>query len=302
MYRYDRIFHDWATGSVLSSTLGINELADGMHFAWDGMLGVARLAKKLGDTQTFNDASYRAARQQLALYDAWFQAQWTKQLDYGIGHITNAKLPQSDVETRGAIDGWVEEFGCATLEFKSFWQTANYLYFDVPAQFSLYRDFGLESRVRTLEYDVMPSFHPNWTDGNSMDPVDQRYYGSNYTAAHLAARAALFHDDPAALFATWNAQRNSQASQQWYSMFFHGMSGPTLLMLERARAPLVEAPTGATRLAAASWDAVTGKVSVDFQALRTGTVTFRVRKPGGVFKNHNFSVTAGKRYTSTFAP
>ncbi len=82
-------------------------------------------------------------------------------------------------------------------------------------------------------------------------------------------------------------------------MFFHGLSGPTLLAIERARAPLVEAPTGAIRLAAASWDAVSGKVSVDFQALRSGTVSFRTRKPGGAFRDHSLKVTAGKRYTST---
>jgi len=302
MYRYHRVFFDWATGSVLSSTLGINELADGMHFAWDGMLGVGRLAKKLGDTQTFQDAAYRTARQQLALYDAWFQAAWTRQIDYGIGHISNAQLPQDEVETRGAIDGWVEEFGCATLELKSFWQTTNYLYFDVPAQLSLYRDYGLAARVQALEYQIMPSLHPSWSDGNAFDSVDQRYYGSNYTSAHLAARALLFHDDPAALFTTYNSARGTQAASQWYSMFFHGLAGPTLLSIERARAPLLEAPVGAVRLDSSAWDAAAGKVSVDFQALRSGSVSFRSRKPGGAFKLHSFAVTAGKRYAATFAP
>ncbi|MGZ6143292.1 MAG: hypothetical protein ACXWLM_08135, partial [Myxococcales bacterium] len=296
-YRYDRIFLDWATGSVTSSTEGFTELADGMHFAWDGMLGVGRLARKLGDEATWRDAAYRTARQQLALYDAWFQAQWTRDIDYGIGHITDAKLPASEVETRGAIDGWVEDFGLATLEFKSFWQTANYLYFDVPAQLSLYRDRGLEDRVRTLEYQIMPSLHPSWADGNAFDAVDQRYYGSNYTAAHLAARALLFHDDPAALFSLYQGAQGTEASRQWYAMEFHGLAGPTLLAVERARAPVVEAPVASLRLAAASWDAKSGKVSLDFQPLSTGTLRFRTRAPGGAFTTHAVKVKAGVRTT-----
>lgn len=301
-YRYHRIFFDWATGSVTSSTLGLTELADGMHFAWDGMLGVGRLARKLGDEATWRDAAYRTAREQAALYDAWFQAQWTKDIDYGIGHITNAKLPAAEVETRGAIDGWVEDFGLATLEFKSFWQTTNFLYFDVPAQLSLYRDFGLEQRVRALEYDIMPQFHPGWTDGNAMDPVDQRYYGSNYTSAHLVARALLFNDDPAQLFSLWSSAKGTQAASQWYSQFFHGLAGPTLLSIERGGAPLVEAPVAQVRIVAASWDAKAGKVSVDFQPLLTGSVAFRTRAAGGAFHTHALTVKAGVRKTASFAP
>jgi hypothetical protein len=301
-YRYHRIFTDWATGSVLSSTEGFTQLADGMHFAWDGMLGVGRLARKLGDTATWNDAAYRTARQQLALFDAWFQASWTQQIDYGIGHITNAYLPASEVETRGAIDGWVEDFGCATLEFKSFWETTNYLYFDVPAQLSLYRDYGLESRVKTLEYQIMPSFHPSWTNGNVLEPVDQMYYGSNYTEAHLVARALLFNDDPATLFAYYNSAKGTQVASQWYTPYFHGIAGPTLLSIERGAAPLVEAPVSQIHLVASSWDAKAGKVSVDFQSLVTGTVTFRTRKASGTFKTHSVSVKAGTRYPISFTP
>jgi hypothetical protein len=196
----------------------------------------------------------------------------------------------------------VEDFGCATLEFNSFWETTNYLYFDVPAQFSLYRDTGLLPRVHALEYDIMPSLHPSWADGNVMDPVDQRYYGSNYTSAHLTARALLFHDDPAQLFTLYNSARGSQASQQWYTMFFHGLAGPTLLSMERGHAPLLEAPVGAVRLVASSWDAASGKVAVDFQAVTSGTVTFRTQKPGGAFRTHPVAVTAGKRYTASFSP
>jgi hypothetical protein len=301
-YRYHRIFFDWATGSVLSSCLGINELADGMNFAWDGMLGVGRLARKLGDEATWQDVAYRTARQQAALYNAWFHGQWVKDLDYGVGHISNAKLPQNQVETRGAIDGYVEEYGAATLEFRSFWQTTNYLYFDLPVQLSLYRDYGLEDRVRALEYQIMPGQHPSWIDGDVMDPVDQRYYGSNYTAAHLVTRALLFYDDPATLFGYYSGTRGTQAAGQWYTMLWHGLAGPTLLSIERGHAPLLEAPIGAIRLAWSAWDAGAGTLSLDFQALRSGPAEFRTRTASGAFQLHPMSLDAGQRYSISLTP
>ena len=147
----------------------------------------------------------------------------------------------------------------------------------------------------------MPALHPSWADGNVMDAVDNRYYGSNYTAAHLAARALLFHDDPAKLFALYSRAQGSQASTQWYSMFFHGLAGPTLLSIERAAAPVVEVPVGAVRLAAASFDASSGKVALDFQALRTGPFSIRTRRPGAAWRNHAVSLKAGSRYSLTMA-
>jgi hypothetical protein len=237
---------------VESSTYGWTELSDGIHFAWEGMLGLARLARLLGDDATFRDAAYRAARQQTALYAAWFHAAWVQDIDYAIGHISDAKLAPGDVETRLAVDGFVEDFGAATLEPRSFWQTTNYLFFDNVPQLAFYRDLGLDGRVRALEYDIMPALHPSWADGNAMDPVDNRYYGTEYTAAHLMARALLFHDP--GLLSIYDAAAGTQGSAQWYSMRRFGIGGPTLLAIERAAAPTVEAPVGLVAVEAASWD------------------------------------------------
>src|SRR5690606_18392502 len=97
------------------------------------------------------------------------------------------------------------------LDLRSFWQTANFMYFDNPAQFSFYRDFGLDERVRRIEYEVMPSLHPRWTDGNAYDPADQRFYGSGHLAAHLLTRAVLFHDDPLELYRIYQGIRGTSS-------------------------------------------------------------------------------------------
>ncbi|HVY60470.1 MAG TPA: hypothetical protein VHF22_02405, partial [Planctomycetota bacterium] len=299
LYRYDRIFFDWATGSVTSSTYGYTELCDGIHFAWEGMLGVGRLARRLGDDLIARDAAYRAARQQAALYAAWFQAAWVRDLDYAVGHISDARLAPADVETRGAVDGFVEDFGCSTLEFKSFWQTTNYVFYDNVPQLSLYRDFGLEPRLRAIEYDAMPKLHPGWTDAEALDPVDGKYYGTELTAAHLAARALLFHDAPADLFSVYTSTAGKTGSQQWYTMHRFQISGSLLLAIERARAPLVEAPVGAATVTAASWDARKDAVTLELAPFATGRATVRVRWPGQPFREVAVVLAAGKSKTVT---
>jgi len=295
LYRYDRIFYDWATGSVLSSVFGFTALADGIHFAWEGMLGMGRLARLVGDRATFEDAAWRAARQQAALFAAWHQAEWVRDIDYAIGHISNARLAPSDVETRGAIDGFVEEFGCATLEFRSFWQTTNFLFFDVVPQASLYRDFGLEGRVRALEYQAMPAEHPRWTDGNAMDPVDKKYYGAEFTAAHVQTRAQLFHEDSAALYAIYAASAGTAASREWYSMRRFGIAGPTLLAIARSGAPVVEAPVALARVEGARWDAARGEVTIDLVGRKDGSGFVRTRASGGAWRETAVTLRAGLR-------
>jgi hypothetical protein len=300
-YRYFRVFNDWATGSVLSSCLGLTELADGINFAWEGMLGMGRVARKLGDLDTYHDAAYRSARQQAALYAAWFQGDWDKQIDYGVGHISVVALPDDEIETRGAIDGWFEDSGSETLEFRSFWETTNWEYFDVQPQPSLYRDFGLESRVHTLEYVIMPSLHPSWTDGNVMDPVDDRYYGSNYTAAHLLMRGVLFHDDPASLFADYTGTEGTAVAQQWYTMLWHGTAGPTLLGIERGNAPVVEAPVGLAQVTASSFDIAARHGTVELLGEGTGSGVVRVRPAGEAWQQIPVTIVNGCTTTVPFS-
>jgi hypothetical protein len=294
LYRYDRIFFDWATGSVESSVFGFTELCDGIHFAWEGMLGMARLARHLGDAETYRDAAYRAARQQAALFACWHEAEWLRDLDCAIGHVSNKKLDPSQVETRGAIDGFTEDAGATTLEFSSFWETANYLGFDVPPQFSFYRDFGLEPRLRVIEYDAMPKAHPRWTDGNAFNSVDNRYYGDEFAGLHIAARAALFHDDPVALFAIYQASAGTQASQQWYTMRRFGIAGAMLLAVERAKAPVVEVPAALARVESAVYDAKTKTVRLELLGRTNGSGYVRSRAPGGRFKLTPVFFHAGK--------
>jgi hypothetical protein len=294
LYRYDRIFFDWATGSALSSVMGFTALCDGIHFAWEGMLGTARLARLLGDEETFGDAAYRAARQQTALFAMWHHAAWVQELDYGVGHLSGVRLAPAEIETAVAIDGFVEDFGASTLELRSFWQTTNYLFFDNVPQFSFYRDHGLEPRLRTLEYELMPARHPEWTDAAVKDPVDGKHYGTEYAAAHLVARAALFHDAPGPLLAVYDATEGKPGSNEWYSMRRFGIAGPTLLAIASAPAPVVEAPVALARVTAARHDLATGATTLELAGRVDARGVVRSRAPGGAWRETAVTLRAGE--------
>jgi len=281
LYRFGQIFFDWVTGSVLSSVFGFNQLADGIHFNWEGVLGVARLAKHLGDEATYRDAAYRSARQQLALFMIWHQASWSQSIDYGVSHFAVVRLPNHKIETRGAVDAWVEDFGSATLEFESLWQTTNFIYHDNQAQLAFYRDYGIAKKVKALTYEIMPSYHPNWTNGNVMDPLDHKHYGASYTLAHLTARALLFHHDPQELYDIYLGLEGTDVTRQWYTPYFYGNRGPMLLALERAEAPVVEAPVGDLKIIEASFYQQSHKLTLNYQCRQNGTFELRATSLDG---------------------
>jgi hypothetical protein len=237
---YGRIFRDWPTGSILTHATGDSANLDGVQFAWEGMIAAARLARTAGDAGWYADAVYRAARQQAALYAMWCHASWVRELDYAIGHVSQTRLPADEVLTIGPIDAFVEECGAATLELRSYWQTTNFLFYANRPLFDFYRRYGLTERIRTLEYELMPQHHPRWFDGDAVNADcenGQERYGAAWTAAHLAARASLFDDDPVALFGLYQATKTTPAAQTWYRMQLPQVAGPLLLALLEAAGP-----------------------------------------------------------------
>ena len=144
------------------------------------------------------------------------------------------------METLGPIDAYVEEYGAALLEPASFWQCTNFLFYANRPLFALYRRHGLVDRIRTLEYDRMPALHPRWDDGNAADPGGengQTQYGTCWTAAHLAARALLFGDDPLPLFQRYLATAGTPAADTWYRMQQRAVAGPLMLALLEGGGP-----------------------------------------------------------------
>jgi hypothetical protein len=234
LYAYDQLFFDWATGSVFTQATGVGANIDGVQFAWEGILAMGRLARAAGDAALALDAAYRAARQEAAIVAMWQQAAWSQRWSSAVGHVTKARLAPSAVETVGPVDAFVEEVGAATLEFGSFWQCTNFLFFANRPLFELYRRRGLVPRIRAVEYDRMPALHPRWQDGNASEAGGengQTQYGTVWTAAHLAARASLFGEDPLPLFQSYLDTAGTPAASTWYCMQQLSTAGPLMLAL-----------------------------------------------------------------------
>jgi hypothetical protein len=234
LYTYDQIFFDWATGSVLTHATGDSANIDGIHFAWEGMQAMARMARQLGANDLCNDALYRAARQLAALYATWHHAAWMRRWNYAVGHVSGGRLAATDVDTTGPIDAFVEEYGAAALQFESFWECTCFLFYANRPLLEFFRRYGLVERIRTIEYKTMPSLHPQWTDGNALDPHaenGQDHYGASWTAAHLMTRSRLFGENGTTLFATYEASKSTRAAATWYSMQLPQIAGPLMLAL-----------------------------------------------------------------------
>jgi len=236
LYVYDQIFWDWPTGSVMTQATGDGSNIDGVQFAWEGMIAMARMARRAGDGALERDAAYRAARQQAALFSMWQQAAWVKQWDYAVGHA-KGRLAPAEISTEGPINAYIEEFGALVLDFDFFWECTNFLFYANRPLFEFYRRYGLVERIRKIEYTIMPELHPSWLDGNAINRHGEngvKYYGASYTATHLAARAALFHHDPEELFLAYKATEGTEASRAWYSMQQPTLAGPLMLLLLEA--------------------------------------------------------------------
>ena len=234
LYLYDQIFFDWATGSVLTQATGDTAAIDGIGFAFEGMQAMARLARRMGDDALCTDALYRAARQQAALHATWQQAAWVQRWNYAVGHVSGGRLAATDVNVAGPIDSFVEEYGAAALQFESFWQCTCFLFYANRPQVLFFQRYGLVERIRAIEYTIMPTAHPSWTDGNAIDPHaenGQDHYGASWTAAHLMVRARLFGDDPTTLFGFYEASKKTAAASTWYTMLVCKVAGPLMLAL-----------------------------------------------------------------------
>jgi hypothetical protein len=240
LYAYDQLFTDWATGSVFTQATGVGANIDGIQLAWEGMLAMGRLAGAAGDADLALDAAYRAARQEAAIVAMWAQAAWSQRWDAAIGHLSRARVPPAEVETLGPVDAFVEDHGASVLEMRSFWQCTGFLYYANRPLFELYRRRGLLPRIRVLEYERMPALHPRWLDGTASDPCGengQPLYGTAWSAAHLAARATLFGDDPLPLFQAYLATAGTPAAASWYAMQAPSVAGPLMLALLEGAPP-----------------------------------------------------------------
>ncbi|HWD39533.1 MAG TPA: hypothetical protein VG944_11840 [Fimbriimonas sp.] len=212
LYDYFRIYDDWAWSGTLSSVFAYALTGDGMNFSMEGMLGVARLAKRHGDGELWKDATYRAAKEALCTYASWFMTDWEKQIDYVTwtdtsydyqkkkGRYEIRRMAPKDAQTGFGLDIYSDTTGIKVFRNGSFWHASAAVFWNNPALDRLYLE-RLYGKVLRWEYVTLPRLHPKWTDRNAIERFSNQAYGSNMVSTHVAARAVLFGQKPSQLAA-----------------------------------------------------------------------------------------------------
>ncbi|MGI6165835.1 MAG: hypothetical protein ACOYEN_07615 [Limnochordia bacterium] len=264
LYAYYQIFFDWAWSGTLSSVYGFTSLSDGICFAYEGMLGAARLAKMVGDDHLWQDASYRAAKQALSIYAAFDLPQWIKSVDYAVQHDYTGKptrrQAKDDVLTEFGIDGYFEWTGAQTQDPRSLWSSTNWLYWNNPAQLRLYAEHRFE-QMYEWEFVGMPGYHPNWYDANAVNDFDGRHYGNDWSVAHVFARGILFGEEP--------LQLKSLLDRTGFLPHFSFYAAAFQSIIQGA-IPQVWAPVTSAKVSENQWDGVRRTLTTKLIGLEDG--------------------------------
>lgn len=207
LYAYYQIYNDWAWSGTLSSVFAYALCADGMNFAMEGMLGVARMARRVGDLHLWRDATYRAAKEALCTYGSWYLTDWVKSQDYVTwtdtsydyekkrGRYEIHRMPPADAQTGFGLDIYSDTTGIKVFRNGSFWHASAAVYWNNPSLYRFYNE-TLYSKVYKWEYETLPQLHPNWLDREATERFSNQPYGNNLVIAHLDARSVLFGDSP----------------------------------------------------------------------------------------------------------
>jgi hypothetical protein len=282
LYAYFRIYNDWAWSGTLSSLYAYALCGDGMNFAYEGMLATARLARRCGDHELYEDATYRAAKQALCTYASWFMSDWEKSIDYVTwtdtsydyaakkGRYEIHRMPPADVQTGFGLDIYSDTTGIKVFRNGSFWHASAAIYWNNMSLDRLYLE-DLYTRLFEWEYKTLPSLHPKWTDRSAIEHFTNQPYGSNMVNAHVAARDVLFGEAPSSLTRLLTNQ------QPGIAPLYRVRSA---VDLEESGIPQLWLPTDQVQVESASWNASTRVLACKMQANDSGSVSLDWRWPG----------------------
>ena len=278
LYRYYQIIFDWPTASTYTMVTGQGANSDGIRFAWEGMLGMARMARMVGDEPTWRDVAARSALQMMNLYASWFAPQWAVAHDYTVA--AGRRIPVSEAETGFAPDGWAETTGVGLAHDGDFFQVTHAFFMYHPDQLLYLHDYGLdEARLRPWLMERVPALHPNWDDGNVRG--DGWYYGSSHSVAHLVVRSLLLHQPAEEVHAHLRRMLDdTRVLKEWYSP--EGAASFALMAMVTGAAPLAAAPVGHYYVTRHDYDAAGGRQVLEMRRTRPGATELRVRCWGRV--------------------
>jgi len=268
LYAYFRIYNDWAWSGTLSSIYAYALCGDGMNFAMEGMLGAARMARMTGDTELWNDATYRSSKEALNTFASFFLTKYMADLDYVTwtdtsydyqtkkGRYQVKRMAPADAQTGFGLDIFSDTTGIKVFRNGSFWHATAAIYWNNPAEDRLYAE-TLYPVIYKWEYQTMPELHPDWFKKESIERFTDQPYGNNLTVAHLDARTNLFHDSDKDIEPYLGDLQDNIAPL--YRL-------RTAQNLVEAGGPQVWAPTADAEVTGCDWDAAAKRLTVTLRA------------------------------------
>lgn len=244
---YSRIYFDWAWSGVCSGTEGEASCGDGLNFALEGMLATARMAKVMGDNALCDNATYRASKQALSSFAAFYMAKWAARIDYALdtGKYPFKRLQPSQIVTGFAIDTYRSDGGLAVFRPGSYWDATGAIYDNNESEIRLY-DESLFSTIYQWEYVVIPKMFPQWNTLTGHNAYDNVNYSSNLKATHITTRQIMF-GEPLQNLADYVKNSDFKNNQEEYPR--------VLQTLVQADAPQVWAPVNTVKVCSNTWDA-----------------------------------------------
>ncbi|GEM_PF-2412459 len=276
LYRYYRIVFDWTISSTWTMTTGEGANSDGTRIAWEGMLAMARMAKAVGDEETYRDAVIRSSREMMSLYASWFSCQWAADHDYIVQR--GFRVPPEKAELRFVSDATWSEFITGDGPYTpNFFLVTHAFYIFNLADMLFLHDFGIdELRLRKWIFEIVPELHPNWCDGNALCADTKNYYGNDSTMAHIIARSLLFHQDIDEVHSFYrSATHHTRVLKEWYSPM--GTAPLALAAMITGAAPLAIIPVQNFQVRENKYDAAARRQRIILESITGASDELRIR-------------------------
>lgn len=185
LYAYYRIHWDWAWQGSTTFNTGFSFQADGVALAWEGMLGMVRMARMAGDDELLQDALYRTAALGASMYALWELTDWAIQNDHAVmsgggTDLPTRRRPPGEIIT-GFLPDTYSEFSGVVTTMATEWGASNWIHDELMGRTRFFNDYHF-AEIYTWQMHIVPKLYPVLQDGYNI-------------SSHLHVRSILYGED-----------------------------------------------------------------------------------------------------------
>jgi len=175
LLNYYSIYSDWAILCCWTCVRGIAAWIDGVNYAWEGLIGLNRIANDLNDNKMYNYTHYLVSKYTTTLYASWNMFLKSNKVCSGFYEREGLKIENHISE------GMISATNVDLLLFL--------------------QDIGQKEKIRRYTYNIMPKIYPRWNlrydkiFAKKGYPGEFKRCGRHYLLEpHLNVRSLLFNE------------------------------------------------------------------------------------------------------------